>query len=336
VRLDGLLKTEVQKYRAATFADNTKKTYQSHLRSYLTFCEEMEIVPVPASEQVVAQYAAYLARRGLAPSSVRQYLNIIRILHLESGVNHPYKDSWLVTTTLKGIDRIKGCAPNRKTPISPQVLLDIHHAMNLSCVKDCIFWAACLVMFFGLLRKSNLFQDNGSFSAERQLTKGDFVLNDENSVTVLVRWSKTIQRKEKTLKIGLPLLADHPLCPVTAVRGMFTALGPGCPASQAFPMRGSDFNKRLRALTSHISGDFSSHSFRRGGATWSLMCGVPSEVVKLMGDWKSTCYLHYLDQIPDNVIDRYRLLCAQKLFRDDRSTQPSLLDLGGTDGRLIP
>ena len=78
-----------------TFAESTKKTYQTHLNSYLKFCDTMDIVPVPASEQTIAQYAAYLARR-LKPDSVKQYLNIIRILHLECGEKHPYKDSWYV------------------------------------------------------------------------------------------------------------------------------------------------------------------------------------------------------------------------------------------------
>ncbi|KAK7089168.1 hypothetical protein V1264_024786 [Littorina saxatilis] len=52
----------------------------------------MDIMPVPVNEQTVAQYAAYLARR-LKPSSIKQYINIIRILHLESGLPHPFKDS---------------------------------------------------------------------------------------------------------------------------------------------------------------------------------------------------------------------------------------------------
>ena len=31
----------------AAFSDNTKKTYQTHLRSYIAFCEQSGIVPVP-------------------------------------------------------------------------------------------------------------------------------------------------------------------------------------------------------------------------------------------------------------------------------------------------
>ena len=118
---------------------------------------------------------------------------------------------------------------------------------------------------------------------------------------------------EKILTISLPLRPDHPLCPVTALVAMFRALGPAPPKSQAFPMKGSRFNKRLHALTADAARDFSSHSFRRGGATWALSCGVPGEIVKLLGDWKSASYLVYLDQIPKTVLDRYRLLLAHEL-----------------------
>ena len=47
--------------RGAAFSDNTKKTYQTHLRSYITFCEQSSIVPVPAMDVAVAKYAALLA-----------------------------------------------------------------------------------------------------------------------------------------------------------------------------------------------------------------------------------------------------------------------------------
>ena len=40
---------------------------------------------------------------------------------------------------------------------------------------------------------------------------------------------------------------------------------------------------------------YSGHSFRRGGATFVLNCGVPGHHVKLQGDWLSNVYERYLD-----------------------------------------
>ena len=36
---------------------------------------------------------------------------------------------------------------------------------------------------------------------------------------------------------------------------------------------------------------FSSHLFRKRGDTWAFLSGVPSELIKLMGDWSSDYYL---------------------------------------------
>ena len=40
---------------------------------------------------------------------------------------------------------------------------------------------------------------------------------------------------------------------------------------------------------------FSPHSFRRGGATFAFDCHIPSEIIKLHGDWQSDAYLVYLE-----------------------------------------
>jgi hypothetical protein len=211
----------------------------------------MAIVPVPVGEETVAQYAAYLARR-LSPSSVRQYINIIRILHLECGLEHPYLDSWVVKTTLMGIDKTKGCEPNRKAPITPELLLRLKARLDLHTVRDKLFWAACLVLFYGLLRRSNLFQESGDFDPEKQLTRDCVNMSAADRVTLVIKWSKTIQRKERQLEINLPAMPGHPLCPFQALSDMLSALGTAAPKTQAFPIKGSEFNKRLRRLLSSI------------------------------------------------------------------------------------
>ena len=43
---------------------------------------------------------------------------------------------------------------------------------------------------------------------------------------------------------------------------MFRAIGPSGPESQAFPIRGSHFNRRLRALTAAGAGEIIPASFR--------------------------------------------------------------------------
>lgn len=307
------LQREVDFYRGQAFAQGTKRTYQTHLRSYLAFCADMKISPVPISEQAVAQYAAFLARR-LKPASVRQYMNIIRILHLECNFANPCADSWYLKMTLKGIEKAKGTEVVRKQPVTPQMLLQMKNKVNFSSACDFVFWAASLIMFFALLRKSNLFgTDSEGFRKEKHLTRECVRVADDGShVSVICKWSKTNQTGARVNCVNLPALPNHPLCPVTAVRDMFRVLGPAAPESQAFPMTGPAFNKKFRALVGG-SSTVSSHSLRRGGATWALSCGTPGEIVKVMGDWKSVCYLVYLDQLPNSVLDHYRRTFGSRL-----------------------
>jgi hypothetical protein len=306
------LDKELAHYRARAFAANTCRTYRTHLKVYLDFCQKMSIKPVPVTERIVALYASYLART-LKPASIRQYLNIIRILHLESGIEHPFKDSWLVKSTLKGIEREKGCFVVRKAPMTPRLLLQIKTKLNLTVSEDAIFWAACLLMFFGLLRKSNLFAEGQSFDETKQLTRDCFAYDSQkNCLTVSVKWSKNNQCKERVQLISLPTLSPHPLCPVTAITSAFQKQGLRGPKALAFPLTSQVFSVRLKSV---LGGrpDVTSHSFRRGGATWALENGVPGEIIKALGDWKSTAYLSYLDQIPQATVDYYRFSCFKNL-----------------------
>ena len=172
-------------------------------------------------------YSACLARR-LRPASVRQYLNIVRVMHLEAGLSNPLKDSWFISSTLKGIDRAKGTAANRKSPVTPDILLRIKKDLKMSDRDDIVFWAACL-MFFGLFRKANLFAKQ-KFDADKHFTRDSFVLNANCSLTltVCVRWSKTIQCREREIGVTLPALHPHPCAPCqrSAKRSALLSISP--------------------------------------------------------------------------------------------------------------
>ena len=40
---------------------------------------------------------------------------------------------------------------------------------------------------------------------------------------------------------------------------------------------------------------YGTHSLRRGGATWALRCGLSSDGIKKLGDWRSSAYQLYLE-----------------------------------------
>ena len=186
------LDKDIAFYRGLAYADNTKRTYTSHLKSYLSFCQDMGYVPVPVSKLTLCRYAAFLAKR-LSVSSIKKYINIIRILHLEVGLPNPLKEAWFLDTLIRGVARHKGLGTHRKLPITPHILLGIKSLLNLSSPRDAVFWAACLIAFFGFFRKSNILPPSPSkFDPSKHLCRGDLSLFSWG-IMVNIRWSKTIQ-----------------------------------------------------------------------------------------------------------------------------------------------
>jgi integrase len=276
---------------------------------------------VPASQELIAQYAAYLARQ-IGASSVRQYLNIIRLLHLEAGLPNPMQDNWYIKSTLTGIDRLIGKPAKRRTPVHPSLLLSIWQRLDMQVLVDSMFWAAALLMFHGLLRKSNLFPETAKqWDNRKQFVRADFVCKSDGSIVANVKYSKTNQFHKRPFDLKL-LQFHHVLSPTMAIHHAFRQcpLPSDAPAFvmsvKGTPMTGKVFNdkfKKMVASTGLDSSTFSSHSFRRGGACWALQCGVPGEIVQQLGDWKSDCYKRYLDELPQQVHDYYHHLFIKHL-----------------------
>lgn len=296
------LDEEIAHYRQLSFAVSTRKSYSSQLKSYLSFCNDMGCSPVPVSQENLCRYTAFLARR-LAPQSIPAYLNIIRLLHLESDRINPLTNNFVLDTLLKGIKRDKGVMVKQALPMTPQILLHIRNILDLSAPYWVSFWAACLVAFFAFLRKSNLFKDSDN---KHYLTRDQIVRTPSDQVVLVINSTKTIQYKQRSLILPLPDIPNHPLCPVSALKNMFMASPPQQGSDPVFsfntpagikPLSYTRFIKDLRGLLVRLGlgSDYSGHSFRRGGASYMLQMGIPGEMIKLMGDWRSDCYQRYLD-----------------------------------------
>ena len=66
------LDTNVTHFRSRAFAPTTNRTYTTHVRAYMVFCNMIGVNPVPVSQANLARYAAHLATK-LSYTSIRQY-----------------------------------------------------------------------------------------------------------------------------------------------------------------------------------------------------------------------------------------------------------------------
>ena len=121
-------------------AESTRRTYSSQLGPFLKFCSYLNSNSVPISTMDIGRYAAYLSPK-LSVSSIRQYLNVVRLLHMESGDPNPLANNWFLSSILKRLQRKKGDKVMQKLPITSDILKGILGYLNFSNPFDITFWA---------------------------------------------------------------------------------------------------------------------------------------------------------------------------------------------------
>lgn len=299
-----VLRQEVSRYQSRCWAPTTSRTYKAHRKAYMTFCNQYQLDPVPASSDQLCMYAAFLARR-LSYSSIKQYLNIVRIMHLQCRLQDPLQDFWL-HCTLKGIRRTLGDSPSRKIPITPNHLKHLLSKLQINDCRDAAIYAASLSMFFGLLRRANVIPPpEMAFDPSLHLRRRDITFSTAGA-RILLRWSKTNQFRNRTVTLPLPRIPGHTLCPSQALYH-YISLTPGAPQDgPAFviprpdgtyqPLSAQGFVLTIKNALSDICDPrtVGGHSLRRGGASFLRSCGVDIDLIRQLGDWASDAYVKYV------------------------------------------
>ena len=89
-----------------------------------------------------------------------------------------------------------------------------------------VFIALFLMAFFGFLRLSNLCSHSfDTYDFTRHLSAGDIFFQG-NMLKVILKWSKTIQFRDKVKIISLPGLGRAKIGPIRALRKFFTMYFP--------------------------------------------------------------------------------------------------------------
>ena len=113
--------------------------------------------PVPTSEYQLMMFVSWLAQ-SLSAASVDVYLAAVRSYHIDWGNSDPTENKPRLRRVLQGIRPAHGAARSPRRPIIRDILGSIHRILSISNSGfDCLmFWSACLLAFFGLLRVTSL------------------------------------------------------------------------------------------------------------------------------------------------------------------------------------
>jgi hypothetical protein len=241
-------------------------------------------------------------------------------MHLEAGFQNPLANNWEVSSIQKGIARLLGKPPKQKSPITVNILLDLFLTLE-NHAADSAFWAACLIAFFGFMRKSTLLPTSDLLLAGKFIARQDVVELTLSSFYVVVKHSKTIQFGQRLLTLPYVSSTDSRLCPV---RALLKHLGSSklpkqsplfnyCASGVEMPFTQSFFVKRLKlglTPTGNRASEVSCHSFRRGGATLAFAMGMSAIDIKLRGDWRSNAFEKYLVVSPSDCLKSVKSLTA--------------------------
>ena len=141
---------------------------------------------------------------------------------------------------------------------------------------------------------------------------------------------KTIQFQQRVLILPLALLTgDTTLCPSTWLTRMLKRLPIAPNTTPLFAVPSSkgaglkpvtygrflDAIKRLLTLVGFDARNYAGQSFRRGGATFALSAGVPTEYIKLQGDWHSDAYQLYATVSRDTQLAAVKRMTTAALDR---------------------
>ena len=290
-----------------SLAEGTWKNKDSHFRSWTNFCEQYGFSAFPASNEALVLYVTYLAMiKSRAVGTIRNHLSSIKTYHAQFEVFVPSpKENLKLKMVLRGAQKFLKRRILQKLPITPQILLALLQKVPVSHPLHVLY----IVLFLSFLRPSSIMPNTPSeFDPKKHLTWGDIDWLPDG-VILNIKFSKTLQCLERNLRIPLSSSPQKPhLDPAKALVSLLANPGyPSRPVDPIFstkdyagnwiPMARSNSYPHFKTHIQSIGLDktkFGFASFRRGALSHGILSCGNIDLLKLQGDWRSSCYNVYI------------------------------------------
>lgn len=283
----------IQTHRWNSVKPSTRQSRQKQWKCYVRFCSLYKLSPIPCS---VTQASYYIAFLGLymKHSSIISYYQSVLFGHKLLGIEAPPISHPLLKALCLGILNTPSAVPVSKDPLRPADIRAMYKGVNMSSDIEVLIWAALLTMYRALLRVSHV------TLSSHTLLRRDIEFQDWG-VTIWIRSAKNLRLQAKGIPVPIVKGLTPEVCPVTWLRHLFVKF-PRPPdaflfSSDSWPfITYYVFQKMFKkfCFSSGITGNFASHSLRRGGASTLADLGVPLVDIKDRGLWSSDCVHKYL------------------------------------------
>jgi hypothetical protein len=289
--------------------EKTKRNDENRVRAYLKFCEGLGIRfedAIPAPYDLVAAWISSFAGRYCG-KTVGTKISAIKKVHENLG--YPWNPGDRFRRMVKGIEQMRPPSSHRKkrAPLTIPMLLDINRGLQRSDPLDICVRCILLLCFFCQLRAGELLcptNDLRKFDPTHHATfENVSESTSENGASNLhLPWSKT--EKGRGDDVWIPR-QERPLDPIHALHKHFlkNRLELHHPIASYRDVHGSvitltrsRFIRRINEIL-YASGKsyprITGHCARIGGTTFYLVSGVPPDMVKKFGRWRSNAFLDY-------------------------------------------
>lgn len=297
--------SKAKKYIESSKAANTKKAYQTDWRHFLDWCNQHNVISMPADPQTISDYIADLADQGYKPSTIQRRIASISQAHQMAGYDSPTQTA-TVRTTWQGIRRELGMAPKQKKAAS----IEIIKAMCQTIPDTLIGHRDRALLLIGFA--------SGSRRSELVSLNVEDVEFSHEGVTLHIRRSKTDQ-EGRGRKVGIKFGSHPQTCPVRALQKWITESGITAGALFRKVDRHGNVKERLTGdgvayIIKRICKqagfnpkDFAGHSLRRGFITTAHRNKKSEYVIMKQTGHKSIQtmrrYIEDADVFTDNATD---------------------------------
>ncbi|XP_055340932.1 uncharacterized protein LOC129589976 [Paramacrobiotus metropolitanus] len=235
--------------------------------------------------------------------------------HVEANLPNPTVSS-AVNRAIDGCKRICPTVSDRRLPITLDLMRHLKDSIRLTAVshyEQRLIWCIFTTAFFAALRVSEFVSPSPSKYDERSTLLISDILENDPSMTLTIRQSKTDQFGHG-YRIALHA-TGRSVCPVTALRNYIAARkSSNLHALPLFVQENGQFVTRThvdRWLLTHLRGipekhRYGTHSFRIGAASTAASHGASEATIQRIGRWKSSCYARYVrTAVPTHALDAY-------------------------------
>ena len=268
-------------------------------------CQLTGVPPLPVSEKGLLHFVACGVNQGLKHQTIKSYISAIRHLQVSVEGGDPKVGNMpQLELALRGTRKEQvGLSKRTCLPIIPSILLRMHKIweQQASGWDHIMLWAACCLGFFGFLRSGELTApDRDDFDPGQHLTFSDMAVDDpSNPKTIAVRIK---QSKKDPFQQGVTIFLGRTdtALPYLALRGP----GDG-PLFRFKDGRALTRSRLVTAIREALAKaglkpeEFAGHNFRIGVATTAAACGLPVDLIKTLGRWRSQAYQLYV-RLPRN------------------------------------